>query len=541
MNIIIYLVVTYMVYRLLIVPIRWRLVRVLLYAPIMTGVALAILYNTALDAEQSSAARAQVESRIVDRTLVERGDLVVSVTSSGTVQPLRQVALRFALSAPVMNVYAEVGQRVRAGDVIAELDAVDLSQAIQDARVALEAQEIVFKQLSSAPRDVDIAAAQAALAAARAQYNAATQTGTSPQQVEIARLQTELARIRNWQTQLQRDQVQRSIGSPFSFSLSPDQQAQFDSLVQQASDATGLDLAAAISGASEIINQQLNAQQRAAQMQLDQLNLALVQTEQGIQLSEAQFTATANRGPDLGALAGAQAAIVQAEVALERLLNGADELQLNRSRIDLDIARLTLAQAEDTLSQSRLIAPFDGLIAQNNLRVGELPPQQNAAVLLVDNSGYLVDLPIDETDVVRLRVGQLVRFTVDALPDAQVTGVVERIAYTPLRVGQLVTYTTRVRIDPTDAPLRVGMSVTADVIVKERPNTVLLRNRFIRIDRVTRDAFVTVYTPQGGFEERMILLGERGDVFSEVLSGLQPDEEVVLVRQTQTAGGLFGG
>ena len=537
MNILIYLVVTYVVYRLLIAPIRWRVVRVLFYVPIMVGVALAVLYNSALDAQQSGTARAQVEARIADRTLAERGDLVVSVTSSGAIQALRQVPLRFALNAPVVRIYAEAGQTVRAGDVIAELDAVDLSQAIQDARVALETQEIVFKQLSSAPRDVDIAAAQAALAAARAQYNAATQTGTSAQQAEIARLQTELARIRNWQTQLQRDQVQRSVGSPFSLSLSPDQQAQFDSLVQQASSATGLDLASAIAGVGDMLNQQ----QRAAQMQLDQLNLALVQTEQSIQLAEAQFVATANRGPDLGALAGAQAAIVQAEVALERLLNGADELQLSRSRIDLEVAKLVVAQAEDALLQSKLIAPFDGLIAQNNLRVGELPPQQNAAVLLVDNSGYLVDLPIDETDVVRLRVGQQVRFTVDALPDAQVTGVVERIAYTPLRIGQLVTYTTRVRINPTDAPLRVGMSVTADVIVKERPDTVLLRNRFIRIDRVTRDAFVTVYTPQGTLEERMILLGERGDVFSEVLSGLQPGEEVVLVRQPQTTGGLLGG
>jgi HlyD family secretion protein len=541
MNLLIYLIVTYLVYRLLIAPIRWRLVRVLLYVPIMAGVALAILYNTALDAQQSDVGREQVEARIVDRTQAERGDLVVSVTSSGAIQALRQVPLRFALNAPVTTIHAEAGQRVRAGEVIAELDAVDLSQAIRDARVALETQEIVFKQISSAPRDVDIAAAQAALAAARAQYNAATQTGTSREQAEIARLQTELARIRNWQTQLQRDQVQRSLGPSFSLSLPPDQQAQFDALVQQASSATGLDIASAVAGVGDLINQQLQAQQRAAQMQLDQLNLALVQTEQGIQLSEAQFVATSNRGPDLGALAGAQAAIVQAEVALERLLNGADELQLNRSRIDLDIAKLVVAQAEDTLSQSKLVAPFDGLIAQNNLRVGELPPQQNVAVLLVDNSGYLVDLPIDETDVVRLRVGQEVRFTVDALPDARVTGVVERIAYTPLRIGQLVTYTTRIRLNPTDAPLRVGMSVTADVIVKERPNTVLLRNRFIRIDRVTRDAFVTVYTPQGTLEERMILLGERSDVFSEVLSGLQPGEEVVLVRQTQTAGGLLGG
>jgi len=541
MNLLIYLVVTYVVYRILIVPIRWRAVRVLLYTPIMTGVALAILYTTALDGQQADAGRAGIEARIVDRTRAERGDLVVSITSSGSIQPLRQVPLRFAFNAPVLQVYVEAGQMVKAGELIAELDGVDLSQSIQDALVALETQEIAFKQLTSGPRDVDVAAAEAALAAARAQYNAATQTGTSSEQAEIARLQTELARIRNWQTQLQRDQVQRSVESQPSLSLSPDQQAQLDNLVAQANALTGLDVASAVAGVGDLINGQLSAQQQAAIMQLEQLNLGLLQTEQGIQLSEAQYTATANRGPDLGALAGAQAAIVQAEVALDQLLNGASDLQISRSRIDLDIARLVVAQAEDTLSQTQLVAPFDGLIAQNNLRVGELPPQQEVAVLLVDASGFLVDLPIDETDVVRLRVGQEVRFTVDALPEAQVTGVVERIAYTPLRVGQLVTYTTRVRVNPTDAPLRVGMSVTADVIVKERPDTVLLRNRYIRIDQVTGDAFVTVYTPQGVLEERMILLGERSDVFSEVLNGLSVGEEVVLVRQDQDAAGLLGG
>lgn len=537
MNLLIYLVVGYVMYRLLIVRIKWRLVRFGLYVPILVGVALSIMTASALNSAQADSAEA-VQAQIVDTSRSEQGDLVVSISASGAIQALRQVPLRFAFSSNVKTVNVAEGERVGAGQVIAELDTTDLEQTIQEARSAVEAQEAVFRQLTSAPRPEDVAAAQAALAAARAQYNAATATGSTAQQEEIARLQAELARNRNWQLQLQRDQATGANVTGFNLNLDENQQAQLNDLINQVGDANET-AGVVIAGAVDALAQAQAEQEAQLRMQIEQLNAGLQQAEYGIQIADAQYAATVNRGADLGALAGAQAAIVQAETALEQLLNGADEIQLNKTQLDLASARLALQLAEESLTQARIVAPFAGRLAQNRLKVGELPPAQEIAVLLVDDSAFVVDLPIDETDIVSVQVGQRVRLTIDALPEEQVTGVVTRIAYTPLRVGQLVTYTTRIQLDATDAPLRVGMSVTAEIIVKERPDVVLVRNRFIRIDRITGDAFVTLQTAEGRLEERMILLGERNDVYSEVLSGLSADETLVLIRQTQTDGGLF--
>ncbi|HRF98924.1 MAG TPA: HlyD family efflux transporter periplasmic adaptor subunit, partial [Aggregatilineales bacterium] len=199
------------------------------------------------------------------------------------------------------------------------------------------------------------------------------------------------------------------------------------------------------------------------------------------------------------------------------------------AEIDLQRARLAFNQAELLLKRTQLRAPFDGIIAQNNLTVGELPPNQLPAMILMDVSNFVVDLPVDETDVVNVQVGQRVEFTLDALPDAQIIGVVERVSLTPTKIGTLVTYVVRVRLDPTAEPIKVGMSVTARIATQELSNVVLVPNRYIRIDRATQQAYVTIERAQGQFEEILIEIGARNDRFTQVITGVSVGDVVVLL------------
>jgi HlyD family secretion protein len=185
-----------------------------------------------------------------------------------------------------------------------------------------------------------------------------------------------------------------------------------------------------------------------------------------------------------------------------------------------------------------LTAPFDGVIAVNNLRVGELPPQTQPAMLLTDLSEYYVDLAIDETDIVNVEVGQPVELRLDALPDAEIVGRVTNVAVSPTIAGQLVTYRVRVTLDPTDEPVRIGMSATATIVVNEVDETLVLPNRFIRIDRTTQEAYVTIEREPGLFEEISVVLGARNETESEIISGLQAGQRVVLLPRA--AFDVFG-
>ena len=378
------------------------------------------------------------------------------------------------------------------------------------------------ESLTSPAREADLDAAEAALTAAQAQFNAAVQTAPGTEEVEIARLQGEIARNQLWQGQLQRD----NIGAPPPLTIPPE---------------IGGILPGDIRDDVESQIQALNAQNEAqAQNQLLSANSGLEQLAIGVDIADLQLQSTQQRGADPGAVASANAQRTQAQIALDRLINGPDEVQLQRAALSLERAELSLEQVQESLEQARLRAPFDGIIAQNNLTVGEIPPQ-GAAVILLDDSGYYVDLPIDETDVVNVQPGQRVEFDVDALPETPLTGTVESIAYTPIEIEQLVAYNTRVRLETADVSVRAGMTVTGRIIVQERNDVLLVRNNFIRFNRVSGDAFVVVRQADGTFEEQMIILGERNERFSEIQSGLEDGDRLVLLpRDDDDSGGLFG-
>ncbi|MEL6271892.1 MAG: HlyD family efflux transporter periplasmic adaptor subunit, partial [Chloroflexota bacterium] len=407
---------------------------------------------------------------ILDEFTVEPDSLIVSVSATGVIEPERSVDLAFELSGPVANICGredddlaqriciQEGDSVRQGDILAQLDADELEAAVREAEIALELQELALESLVAPPREVDIIAAEAAVAAAEASIPAAG-FGPTREQVEIARVQAELSRNQLWQTQLNRDII-LSTGREF-----------YDGNVGE------IQQEGAVSAA-----------------------------EFGVDIAEAQIEATIRSGGGAGAIASAEAQLVASQIALENLLEGPDDVDLLRFEIQLDQARLSLESARSALEDSQIAAPFDGVVAQYNLTPGEDPPVDQPAVQIIDNSAFYVELGIDESDVVDIAVGQSVSLRLDALPEAEISGTIERIAITPDPTSTTVVYRARVRLDPTEANVRVGMSTTATIVTRELNDVLIVPNRFIRVDRDSQQAFVTVQRPDERFEEIPVVL-----------------------------------
>ncbi|MEZ4666687.1 MAG: efflux RND transporter periplasmic adaptor subunit [Anaerolineae bacterium] len=431
-----------------------------------------------------------VSSVVEDSLVVSEGDLTVTVSGTGSLTPIRQVQLAFELSAPVKDLFVQEGQPVKAGEILATLDSADLQNAVMNAEISLASQRATYDGLSAPPRDVDIAVAEAALKAAQAQAGASS-LGADPNQVEIARLQAELARNQLWQTQLQRD-MQAATTAQLASQLGP--------LAGQAT----------VPNPANTITPQIQ------------------QAENGVQLADVAVEGEINQPADVASLSSANAQIVAAQAQLDRLVNGPSEFELQISETQLQIAQLNLEQAQEALKRSYLVAPFDAIVAVNNLVIGELPPQ-GTALQLIDTSSYFVDVAVDETDIVNVEVGQPVQLRLDALPDNQITGQVTRAATTPVRAGQLVTYTVRVTLDPTNASLRALMTTTATIVVNELHHVVKIPNRFIRIDRSTQQAYVTIDAGNQQFMDVPVTLGARNEIESQIVSGLAAGTRIVLI------------
>jgi HlyD family secretion protein len=444
--------------------------------------------------QSSQPAAAEAVSLIEDEVRVETKEMLVTVSGTGPVSPARQVGLVFELNAPVSEILVQEGQPVRLGDVLARLDVSDLQLSVQQAQLNLDTQQATYDALIAPHRDVDIAAAEAAVQAAQAQLAAAASSG-DPNAAEIAAIQAEIAGNALWQAQLARD-------LPFAS-------------VQQANEQ------AAELGLPPPFPEPSNP--------ADNVTPAIENAADGQEISSINAETAANRPADVAGLSAANAQLVSAQVQLDRLINGPTDLDLQIATINLDAARTRLAQAQAALSRGEIVAPFDGVIARSNLVLGEAPPTNQPAFELIDTTAYFVDVSVDETDIVQLQVGQEVTLRFDALPETRVEGVVTRVAQTPTRQGQLVTYLVRVELSPTLEPVRAGMTATTTIVVNQLTDALVVPNRFIRIDRTTGGAFVTIEPQPGVFEEIPVTLGVRNETESQIISGLEAGQRVVLL------------
>ena len=434
---------------------------------------------------------------VTDSTVVKQGSLTITLNATGSLAPVQELNLAFELSAPVTEILVTEGQHVKAGDVLAKIKSVDAEAALRNAKIALAQAQAAYDNLTTPPRDVDLAVAEAQVTAAKAAIYAASKTAPSGDAKEIARLQTELAKNQLWQSQINRD-----------IQLAPNPEFR---------NGNGGAQAGEIGANSTVASQEYN-----------------------VEIQNSAYQDTMTQGVDAGTYASASASLAQAEANLDKLKNPASAAELRRAQIDLDSAKLGVQKAQQQLTKTTLIAPIDGLVANENLTVGEAPPAANV-ITLIDDSHYTIDLAIDETDIVNVAVGQPVNLNVVALKGTDITGKVTKIDAAPTIQGQLVTYTATVTLDFTAAPLRPKMSATATITIGEIKDVILVPNRFIRVDNNNNRTYVTV-NQDGKYVDTTVTIGVRNATDSQIVSGLEAGQNIVLLAgqtSTTTQGGLF--
>ena len=192
-----------------------------------------------------------------------------------------------------------------------------------------------------------------------------------------------------------------------------------------------------------------------------------------------------------------------------------------------------LETAEANLARTRLLAPFDGVVAELNGELHEYvtpspvgiatPP----AVDIIDNSCFYVTAPIDEVDTPAIKVGMAARISLDAFGDRRFNGRVRRIAdYVLDREKQARTIDVEVEFtNPEDIrQLLAGYSADIEVILKVRKAT--LR---VPTEAVIENKRVFVYLPDRQIiQERPIESGLSNWDYTEIRSGLEKNERVVI-------------
>jgi HlyD family secretion protein len=485
---------------------------------------------------------------------VVRGDLVVAVSATGNVSAQRTLNLVFNSPGVVKDVRVERGDVIRRGDLLAQLETDDLELAARQAQAALEAAKASLAQATAPPRDEEIAqteltieSAEAALAAAQADLAGAearlaqARAPVSDEDLVIAQLDLEAARVRLSQLQAGPDETAIEIAR-LSWELGKNSvwQAQLnrDAIQPQPVPDYQKVLANASVGAAEISTRisELQYQQTQEGVSGEDIRLASITVSQALarlaklqspisehDLAVAQAAVDAARAR----VRTAQAQVSQAELSLALLLAGPRQEQIDALRAQVSQAEVAVEQAQLRLEKARLVAPFDGIVAQVNVKEGEMAVGGVPAAVLVDLTGFHIEIEIDELDVGQVSEGQEVVVTLDALPDVELEGRVEAIAPTAFQGGGVVSYYVNVGLEAADAPVREGMSATVNIVTQRLENVLTVPNRALRLDRDTGKVYVEKLV-SGKPREIEIETGFRDEVVSQVIGGLDEGDTVII-------------
>jgi RND family efflux transporter MFP subunit len=204
---------------------------------------------------------------------------------------------------------------------------------------------------------------------------------------------------------------------------------------------------------------------------------------------------------------------------------------LRSANLNLQIAETQLKNSKEELMKTEILAPFDGTVVdigvKENDQLSAFDYSSKTAVYLVDTRTVKLEGVVDEVDIYQVKVGQDVIITVDALPGVELKGKVTFISPFGNQTTGVVEFPVTISLEPTETELKGGLTATADIIIDEHKDILMVPNRAIKgsvgnywVDVVIDEEKVTT-------EKRPVVVGAQNEQFTEIISGLSQGEKVI--------------
>ena len=235
----------------------------------------------------------------------------------------------------------------------------------------------------------------------------------------------------------------------------------------------------------------------------------------------------------------AQASIARTNLQRNRELvaqNFVSQSAVDQSAAALEVAEAQVALAKAQLARMRIVAPFDGIAGIRNVNLGDYVKDGADLVGIEDLSQVLVGFRLPERFVARVKTGQAVDVTLDALPGQRFAGRIDALDSVVDANGRSLLV--RARLDNPDGVLKSGMFARARIVFAQRENALVVPEEALVPMGGTQYLFKVVEGPDGKVAKRLeARIGLRLPGKVEVLEGLAPGELVVTAGQARLTRG----
>jgi HlyD family secretion protein len=241
----------------------------------------------------------------------------------------------------------------------------------------------------------------------------------------------------------------------------------------------------------------------------------------------------------------AQSDLEQAKTNVDQTENRrkAAQSQLSIARAQVAQAAANVAQsqaatdrAEEELANATIRAPIRGTILARDVEIGSpvssilnMGSAATPVVIMGDVSQVFVRGKVDETEIGNLRLNQPARIKVETFKDRTFQGRVTQISPMGVERDNVTNFEVRVSIDNPGNELKANMTANAEIVLEERPNSLIVPEAAINYD-AKRNASVDVLdrSSRTGRRRVQIKVGISNGTRTQVLQGLNEGDKVVL-------------
>lgn len=213
------------------------------------------------------------------------------------------------------------------------------------------------------------------------------------------------------------------------------------------------------------------------------------------------------------------------ELNLTRARSSYEQAKINASPAVQEERRMELRIAEKKAQNSRLIAPFSGLITSFDVELNDPISGSGAIGHLVDISRYVLNVNIDETDIFSLEVGQKAMVQLDSLKDVKLEGEVTFVSSVASTDGGVVAFPIRVEVGGDHPQIKAGFSATTEIVVAQEEDvlvvpitSVIQRGKDTLVMKMIDGKPTPTPVKKGISNDRMVV----------ILEGLEEGDQIVL-------------
>ena len=505
-------------------------------------------------------------------TEVKKGNLNVSIISTGLVNTKTEIDIKSEVGGKVISLPFEEGDRVKKGSVIAVIDDSELMQqykqsdADYNAAIAVVNQSKISADVQENVNNVSIAIKREALAKAELSYKQAqdmlveqkkvtqSQIEQSRGNLEVTKLQLEesLAGSRKEEIAQKLENVNQAEITMKNAEVEYERQKQLynsDFVAKQdLDDREKLFLIAKSQYNSA--REEYNMALQGTRVETLNINRAQVTESEKSLLSQIAL-GEQNISERERAVETAMKSLVQAQLDLKNAIAQAGGTMADRQCVLSKESQLIKAEAVKSeylnkLSKTKILSPIDGVITSRSVEVGDVVASQTMSsaagttlMNIADFNSLYATANIDEADIGQLEPDLPVTVIAAAYSELEIPGVITYIAPVAEKVQNVPTFEVKIkilldRIPPDKLPsgkgayqlIFPGMSVDVDIHIANKSDILLLPVEAISL--VDGKHYVTVITDNNRLEDREVKTGISNNIQTEIISGVKAGEKIKL-------------